>query len=281
MKIAHITDLHVEAAPSVLELASKRIIGATNLYLMGRKSHFTERTQQALVDCLQRLGLDAIVCTGDLTALATETEFLKARALLEPLLQSIPFYTISGNHDLYTQESVGRFEKHFGAWARIPPVLGGMIFYGLPVCHPDWLSRGWATDETLRQWREFLDSGSEPVALMLHYPLRNRKGEPYGPWTRALENASALEETLGHDRVRMVLHGHEHHGYQTEIATPNRKVRSLNPGASGYAFLPDKKRTAHFNVYTVQNGELSQIERYAFDGTSFVPEPGGAYATGG
>ena len=52
MRVAHITDLHVEAPPQFAQLLSKRALGAVNLYLLGRSAHFTLRTVEALVDAL-------------------------------------------------------------------------------------------------------------------------------------------------------------------------------------------------------------------------------------
>ena len=63
-------------------------------------------------------------------------------------------------------------------------------------------------------------------------------------------------------------------------AGANGPVEILNPGSSGYAHLPEKDRTAHLCFYTVEDGQLSQVERLTYDGTAFVPEPGGAFATG-
>jgi hypothetical protein len=54
----------------------------------------------------------------------------------------------------------------------------------------------------------------------------------------------------------------------------------LNPGASGYAFLPERDRTAHLNVYEVDARGIHDVRRLRFDGTRFNPEPGGAYSTG-
>ena len=87
---------------------------------------------------------------------------------------------------------------------------------------------------------------------------------------------------MGHaNRIDAILHGHEHHGYETALTDGSRSIRILNPGASGYAWTPELDRTAHFNVYTLKEGGL-EVDRYRYDGDkgAFLPEPGGAYATG-
>lgn len=285
MRIAHITDLHVEHPPGVAEIFNKRLLGAVNLYLLGRAGHFAAAARSALVEAVVALAPDAVVCTGDLTATATDTEFRGARTLLEPLLSRFPFVTLSGNHDVYTGESLGRFAEHFGAWSnggKFPFVWprGAVDFVGVETCQPDWLSRGRCGDGQLALLDTLLAASTRPAVVMIHYPLRGRGGAPYGPSTRNLVDAAALEAVLGrHPRVVAVLHGHEHHGFRTQLPSG---VPVLNPGASGYAHLPERRRTAHFNLYTfTSEGTSFGVERFAFDGARFVPEAGGAYTTGG
>ena len=55
----------------------------------------------------------------------------------------------------------------------------------------------------------------------------------------------------------------------------------LNPGASGYAWLPQRGRTAHLNCYEVDGDGIHDVSRFAWDGARFLPEAGGAYASGG
>lgn len=283
MRIAHVTDLHVEARPELKELFNKRLLGATNLYLLGRAAHFSREVQEALVPAVLATRPDLVLCTGDLTATATEREFTEAAQLLEPITRALPFLVIPGNHDVYTEESVGRFGRHFGAWSnggRLPWVqpVGPLDVLAVETCHPSWLSSGRAGADQLALFDALLAASDRPAVVMLHYPLRGRDGGPYGPRARALDDARAVEDVLArHPRVRCVLHGHEHHGYRTMLG----ELPIFNPGSSGYAWLPDKGRTAHFNVLDLPvGGGPIGVSRYAWDGAAFVPETGGAYATG-
>jgi 3',5'-cyclic AMP phosphodiesterase CpdA len=284
MRVAHITDLHVERVPSVSQLFNKRALGAVNLYVLGRKAHFTEASIEAAVDAVLASAPDIVVCTGDLTATATPEEFARAAELLAPITSRLPFVVVPGNHDVYTAESVGRFRAHFGAWSNdgvFPFVrsFDGIDFVGVDTVRPDVLSRGLTTPAQLERLDALLASGTAPAVVLQHYPLRDRRGGPYGPATRSLADARRLEDVLArHARVVAVLHGHEHHGYRTEL--PSGTI-SLNPGASGYAHLPERRRTAHFNLYDVGSGGAIGVERWAYDGARFAPEVGGAYATGG
>lgn len=282
MRVAHFTDLHVERTPSLGELANKRLAGAVNLYVLGRSAHFSRASQAALVSAVTALDVDVVLCTGDLTATATEAEFEAAVALLRPL-QARPFLCLPGNHDVYTEESAGRYERHFGDEGSVAVSRhNGWDIVRLRDAHPDWLSRGHAGEQARTELDAVLGEGSAPALVALHYPLRGRAGERYGPSTRALVDAAEVEVIVSrHQRVRLVVHGHEHHGYRTEIPRDGEPLVEIDPGASGYAHLPERRRTAHFCVYTLGHDALTGVERYAFDGARFVPEPGGAFATGG
>lgn len=289
MRVAHISDLHVEVPPRVDQLLSKRAVGAVNLYLLGRHAHFSPGTVVALVEALLREAPDLVLCTGDLTSTATPEEFERARAVLQPIVERFPFLTIPGNHDVYTRGSVGRFARCFGEWANggeFPFVLhqGGVDFVAVDVVRPDWLSRGLLPAEQLARLDALLAGGHAPAVVLVHYPLRGRHGAPYGPTTRALANAAELEAVLTrYDRVVALLHGHEHHGFRAEIPRGDGRppILVLDPGASGYAFLPERRRTAHFNLYDVDGTGRLDVQRYAYDGERFAPEAGGAYSSGG
>lgn len=279
MRLAHITDLHVQRPPGASELFNKRLLGAVNLYVLGRSGHFSATVQQAVPAAVLATHPDRVVCTGDLTATGTDAEFEAARALLGGL-GTLPFDCIPGNHDVYTAESVGRYERYFGESGVRRLDIGPVDLTCINVCHPDWLSRGYADPPTLAALDQALAASDRPTLLALHYPLRNRLGEPYGPPTRALRNADAVEAMIDrHACVVAVLHGHEHHGLRTTVGV--RQVPIYNPGACGYAWLPKKHRTAHFNVYEVGPAGIEQVERYAWNGAAFEPEPGGAYESGG
>lgn len=289
MRIAHLTDLHVQRAPTWAELLSKRAVGAVNLYVLGRRGHFSEEVQRGLVASVREASPDLVACTGDLTALATEGEFLAARALLGPLFEAQPTVLLPGNHDTYTWRAWRRrsLEAHFAPWVGEGPWPrvrrhGEVALVSLDVCRAHPLSSGLCPLEQLERLDALLGDpalGGGAVLVLLHYPLRDRRGEPYGPGTRSLQNAAALEAVLlrHRGRVTAVLHGHEHHGFRTTL----QGIPVLNPGAGGYADLRARGRRAHWCMYTVEAGRLAGVERFAWDGARFAPEPGGPWATGG
>lgn len=290
MRVAHVTDIHVYVHPTVGELVGKRLLGTANLELRGRKHHFTREIQEALVPAVLAQAPDAVICTGDLTAQGTPAEFQAALELLEPLFDSVPSAVIPGNHDTYTL-AVARaasWERWFGRWAgcgswpRTWQLGPDVAAVGLQTCRAHLLSSGHLDRDQLARLDSLLPQvQASTLFVLLHYPLRGRHGEPYGPFTRNLAQAAALEGVLQRHahRITAVLHGHEHHGFRTEAPGG---IPILNPGSAGYAWLPQKGRTAHFNVYEV-HGNRVDVSRFRYDGPAhaFVPEPGGAYASGG
>ena len=150
MRIAHITDIHVQRRPQFSELFGKRFLGAANLYIAGRHDHFTPAAQKALVRALKAQELDVVACTGDLTALATDEEFQAARDLLGPIFAAQPSVIIPGNHDTYVAQAEAErwIERYFGEWTGQGdwPRLhqhGGVAFVAVDVCrHRPILSTG-------------------------------------------------------------------------------------------------------------------------------------------
>lgn len=289
LKIVHLTDLHVQTRPRVQDLFGKRLLGSANLYLLGRRHKFSLRAQHAAVEATLIEKPDAVVITGDLTAQALDGEFQAARALLDPILSRYPTVMIAGNHDTYVREATPghRMRAHFATWmGQTTPHLHQIQdvgFLSVETCRAHPLSSGYTPPAQLPRARTLLEEADIGfVFLCIHYPLRGRRGEPYGPSNRALLNAEQVETELlmRTDRISAILHGHEHHGYQVDVETQGGPRPSLNPGASGYAYLPDMDRTAHLNVYTVENNHLTNIRRLRFDGERFQDEPGGPYATG-
>jgi len=288
LRIVHLTDLHVQTRPRLRDLPGKRLVGSANLYLLGRRRKFSVAAQRAAVAAAAAAEPDLVICTGDLTAQALDAEFAAARDLLAPLLDRIPTVVIAGNHDTYVREPTpaARMRRFFGEWmtARSPglAVFGDVAVLTLESCRTHVLSSGRVEPSHLDRARGLLaEAAGRFCFLALHYPLVGRDGAPYGPATRALENGSAVTDFLNTTPgVGAVLHGHEHHGFRSEIRTARGGIPVLNPGASGYAWLPEMRRTGHMNIYEVQDGGLTDVRRLSFDGVRFSPEEGGAYATG-
>lgn len=124
MRILHFSDIHISLGLRRIPFADwvgKRLTGGFNLW-RGRGRHFAHAARKtlAIVDLDRRLEPDLVICTGDLTALATHAEFEAARELLAPLADDPRFVVTPGNHDVYTRPTVreGRFQQYFAQGTR-------------------------------------------------------------------------------------------------------------------------------------------------------------------
>lgn len=295
MRIAHATDIHWMAPPYWRLLNRKRVLGTANLYLRGRRHHFAEHVQEALVAHIASLEPDLVLITGDLTAQALPVEFEKAKAALRPVLERLPTFVIPGNHDVYTlgAHREQRIHTWFGDWMGLHGEscvgrldVGDVTCLGLDPNRPTWLSAsGWVPVEQLEELAAILrdpDLRDRFVVLCVHYPLLDRRGDVYDGRDHGLLNARDLIRVLDEAPVRpgLVVHGHEHHGFHVKLRLGGGEVPIYNCGSSGQAFMPSSRRAAAMNLYTVEEGALKGVERFLFDGDRFTPEPGGAYATG-
>lgn len=294
MRIAHVTDVHWQTAPRLADLRQpRRILGTANLYLRGRKSRFERAVQTRLVAHLESLKPDMLLVTGDLTAQALTPEFEIAKEALLPALSGCPSLVIPGNHDAYCHDAVKekRFERHFKPWmhpyksiARLDH--GEVTVLGLDPNRPLLVRASGLIPEV--QLSDLRDALQEPdllnrcVVLALHYPIVDRRGDVYDGESHGLLNARALIEILAEADVKpaWVVHGHEHHGYQTNIHAKGTLIPSFDCGSSGTAFRPDLGRRAAMNVYNVEGRNLTSVERYLDQGAGFSLEEGGPYATG-
>jgi 3',5'-cyclic AMP phosphodiesterase CpdA len=288
MRVAHFTDIHFQVTPKLSELlAVKRLMGSTNLYILGREQKFNSEVQLAAIQQIVDWKPDLVLITGDISAQALDAEFEMAREKLDPILSRFPTVIQAGNHDTYiTKAPPPKMKELFGEWM-LEDGAGFKQFGSVGVlcvesCRANLLSQGFVAPSSLEKATQLLENQTaEFVFFCMHYPILGRKGEVYGPTTRAIKNIpdvlAWLKKTEG---VHAFLHGHEHHGYQTELELRTGKIPSINPGSGGYAVDVKKDRRAHVALYTVEGSSISHIERRRFLDGIFVEEPNGAFATG-
>lgn len=294
VRIAHATDIHWAAPPPVSRLFNKRLLGGLNLWLGGRRHHFSTEVQAALVEHIVALDPDAVLITGDLTSLALDEEFARAREALRPVLERFPTLILPGNHDVYTRGAARerRFAAFFGDWmggggddgiARLD--VGHVTILGLDPNRPTLLSSGRLPDAQLAALEATLADpalAGRAVFLGLHYPLLDRRGAVYDNGRHGLVNARDLIEVLRKAPTRPIAigHGHVHHGFRVDLPLDGAPVPIFDPGSGGYAWMPEHRRAACMNLYEVAPAGALRVERYMYGADGFLPEVGGAYATG-
>ena len=292
MRIAHITDIHVTERPRFSQLWGKRLWGSAQLYLFGRAKKFSRLVQEELVRAVAQLEPDVLVVTGDLTSQSLPQEFEQFRSIYQPLFDRQETVVLPGNHDLYTLPTAKgvRADAYLQPWIgegdypRVR-VVGDVAFVSLCCSRPGLYARGLCPQEQLNRLDGLLHGkrlNGKTVLLLMHYATRNFDGTPFDSYFECLANANAVEAVIAShgERISAILHGHLHRGYRTELASPAGPIPIFNPGTSGYAWDPDRGRTAYFNLLEVDGSELA-VHRYLYDGREgrFVPEPGEAYST--
>jgi 3',5'-cyclic AMP phosphodiesterase CpdA len=298
MKIAHFSDLHLlgEGPVPALRLANKRIMGWLNLRY--RRSHIHRAAYvRAVAREAGRAGVDHVVVTGDLTNLALEGEFERARDVLERDLGFDPAHVtiVPGNHDVYTRGAMAgrRFEAYFARWlqgdlpelavdthgGRFPIVKlrGPVAIVGLSsaVPRPPLVSAGEigrAQAEALARVLDHPEVARRVVVVAVHHPVVH----PWSPaktYLEGLRDAPLVLASLRSVASGMVLHGHLHRRIQRVIRTDHGQIRQIGAtSASLHHEAPD--RMAGFNVYELGEAGTIRVEArvYSPDADSFHPE---------
>lgn len=266
--VAHVTDVHFQTVPSLRELLGKRLVGTANLYLRGRRRQFSIESQRRLGARLEALeGVDAVVCSGDLTAQALRAEFELAREVLGPAFGRLPTLVVAGNHDVYVRgEGRRTLERSFGRWMGERLDVGeGLAVLGLDPCRPTaLLATGRYPRAQLERLEAELASPSldgRAVVLATHYPVVGPGGEPYADPQHCVLNNGELLDVLRAARRRpdVVVHGHIHRSYSSALPGDCGGVPTRNPGAGGLASGPA------YGLYTLEPGAgLVDSERVLF-----------------
>ncbi len=213
----------------------KRLIGGANL-LRGRARKFADAPDKmaALARLADRAGADAVICTGDLTALGTTAELAVARAEVEPFFAApLGFLCIPGNHDVYTRSVIReqRFERQFadalgsdmpelatdGPWPIVRLLGEAAAVIAVNSARPTapWDSSGRIPDIQLIGLRAALERdeiSTRRVFIATHYAPVRADGSPDTP-LHGLENANALLEVAALSPGTSILCGHIHHAF--------------------------------------------------------------------
>jgi 3',5'-cyclic AMP phosphodiesterase CpdA len=240
VRILHFSDIHLGLGLRRIPLsdwASKRLAGGANL-LRGRGRRFSAAAEKtrAMVQFADEVRADFVLCTGDLTALATEAEFQAARDILGPLLDTGRFIVIPGNHDVYTRRDVvqQRFERRFasslesdapdlcteGPWPIVRLPSDDVAVIAVNSARPILLkSSGSIPDAQIEGLRAALADprlAGRFVFLMTHYAPCRADGSP-DTREHGLDNVDALLEAAAGIERGAYLCGHIHTTFRQRI----------------------------------------------------------------
>jgi 3',5'-cyclic AMP phosphodiesterase CpdA len=244
MKIAHISDLH---------------FGSTTLELA-----------DALKVSLAQMAPDLIIVSGDITQSARVLEFSNARTYLQDL--GVPLLCVPGNHDLPALE-LARFINPFGRYRRafgpdLNPQLStplakikGLNSARAILPHLNW-ANGAISHRQCKTMRDFFEASDTKWRLLtLHHPLYDPEEVPLNV---ALFNRQALLDTIGEQKIDLVLTGHQHHAYVRTITQGDHKTLFLSASTAmswrtriqgnGYNYLELTESEVKIKVLSFRDG---------------------------
>ena len=284
VRIAHFSDTHVlslrGARPG--RFVNKRLTGAVNL-AFNRARHYRVEVFERLLEAVTAFAPDHTICTGDLVNLALPAEFERVADLLSEHFDDDALTVVPGNHDYYARDAVnaGLFERHFGRWQpqrrpstasahRLYPVLRGLdgaspiVIVGLSTAiqTPVFMATGEVGRSQLEAAIAYLEAAPDAFRLvMLHHPLTRARDRRFD-YVRRLVDAEAVCGAFVRASAppHLVVHGHNHAFARTKLPTTEIPVVQV-----GSASRIGGRHVAEFNVYTVRDGTLVDIERHIFD----------------
>jgi hypothetical protein len=220
MRLALIGDIHLfrlRLCPR--QLLSKRLVGQSNLWL-NRRFRFDHSLLEPLMQQVQAIEPQMVLCSGDMTSSSLEGEFTDALAFFEPLAKQTPVVIVPGNHDRYTFRSARkrRIEKRLKdlvpqRFPHFQALTDRWSLMALDSAIPQvMMSRGALGKRQLDACARRLAgmSSQEGMVVLCHYPTATPPGVP-SSWAHNLAEAETLGQMLATCPARVLyIHGHIH-----------------------------------------------------------------------
>jgi 3',5'-cyclic AMP phosphodiesterase CpdA len=290
MRLAHLSDLHLLSleGASLGEFLNKRALGGVNLAL-NRGKHYRTEVFEAAVEDLNALGIDEVLCTGDITNLSCASEFRYARVRFDRLARGPAHVTcIPGNHDSYVAEGVGLFEDIFDPYCTTDPefaeagkggihrwpivrLRGDTAIIGLSTSRPSgWFgSHGEVGDEQRARLEKLLADprlADKCRVVLIHHP-------PAGPAAsklrRGLRDHAQVAEVIRRAGAELILHGHEHLDLTSALQGPVGPV-PVRGIPSGTYDAPVERRRARYRIYEVRGRHVISERVRFWNGQAFA-----------
>ncbi|MEO8699992.1 MAG: metallophosphoesterase [Kofleriaceae bacterium] len=309
MRLAHCSDLHLVSheGAGFLELANKRWIGRLNL-ASSRSRHYHVAAFEAMVADLNALGIEHVLCTGDVTNIALRREFEFARGKFDQLaLGPTNVTVVPGNHDAYVGEGVGHFADLFGPYAATDAGWAWTAADRDPAdddsdCTAEGAPRwpivrvrdqlalvGMSTSLQTPWFTAYGRAGAGQLArlarvladprlhgkvriIAIHHPPA---GERAKKRIRGLRDHEAFAEVIAAHGADLIVHGHEHRDMTESLPGPAGPV-PVRGVVSGTYFHNQPEKTARYRVFELEAGKLVSDYTRIWDrehGT-FAPDPG-------
>ncbi|HEY4238504.1 MAG TPA: metallophosphoesterase [Kofleriaceae bacterium] len=280
MRLAHCSDLHLLSHDGAgwRALANKRWIGAANL-LSNRSRHYHVAAFEDMVTDMNALGIEHVLCTGDVTNLALRQEFEFARGKFDALVNGPANVTVlPGNHDAYVAEGVPLFAELFGdfntpddgwAWPAstdgdddthwpVVRVRGDLALIGVSTSRstPWFTAYGRIGDAQLARLRTALEDprlAGKVRVVGIHHPPAGRRAESR---IRGLKDHAAFAEVIAAAGADLIVHGHEHRDMTEALAGPDGPV-PVRGIASGTYHHNKPERTGRYRIFEIDAGRIT------------------------
>jgi 3',5'-cyclic AMP phosphodiesterase CpdA len=281
MRLAHCSDLHLLSHDGArwLDLANKRWIGAMNL-LSNRSRHYHVEAFDDMVVDLNALGVEHVLCTGDVTNLALRQEFAFARGKFDQLaLGPRDITVIPGNHDAYVAEGVPLFAEMFGELATSDPGWDWTaadadgddddLRWPIVKLRDDLAIIGTSTSRQTPWFTAYGRLGAGQLARLkrvlldprladkvrvvaIHHPPAGRRAESK---IRGLRDHAAFAEVIAATGADLIVHGHEHRDMTEVLPGPAGPVPVRGVASGTYCHnKPD--RTARYRIFDIVDGRI-------------------------
>jgi 3',5'-cyclic AMP phosphodiesterase CpdA len=279
MRLAHCSDLHLLSHDGArwLDLANKRWIGAMNL-LSNRSRHYRVDAFDDMVSDLNALGVEHVLCTGDVTNLALRQEFAFARGKFDQLaLGPAGVTVIPGNHDAYVAEGVPLFAEMFAAFATSDPgwewteadsdgdgddlrwpivrVRGELALIGTSTSRatPWFTAYGrLGAGQLARLTRALGDPrlADKVRVVAIHHPPAGKRAHSR---IRGLRDHAAFAAVIAGAGAHLIVHGHEHRTMNEALSGPAGPV-PVHGIPSGTYWHRSPDRAARYRIYEIAAG---------------------------
>jgi len=283
VRLAHCSDLHLLSHDHLgaREIANKRWIGAMNL-VANRGRHHIVAAFDAMIDDLNALGVEHVLCTGDVTNLALLREFEFARARFDRLAGGPRAVTvIPGNHDAYIAEGVAHFAATFAPYCEpdddwrwtaadadgsdddlrwpIVRVRGELALIGMSTSRatPWFTAYGeCGVGQLVRVGRALADDRlrGKVRVVAIHHPPAGKRAESR---IRGLHDHDAFARVIAEVGAELVVHGHEHRCMIEELPGPSGAVRVQGIASGTYARDTAAHPSARYRVYEIVGGKIA------------------------
>lgn len=251
--------------------------------LSTRSRHYHVSAFEQMVDEFNAMGVDHVVCTGDVTNLALRQEFEFARAKFDKLALGPHGVTvIPGNHDAYVAAGIPLFAEIFGdfattdagwAWTDadagadedpgvphwpIVRVRGELAIIGLSTSRqtPWFTAYGKLGAGQLARLDRVLGDPRLAGKLRLvavHHPPAGKRAHSK---IRGLRDHAELAGVLAARGAELVIHGHEHRCMTEQLPGPEGRSIPVRGVCSGTYFHNKPDKTARFRIYELANGRV-------------------------